>query len=222
MIGTSPVRSDAYDKVTGRTVFGSDVKVSGAIWGKILRSVHPHARILSIDVSEASKLSGVLAVITADDFPEIGPEPIDMASDFVDPVYARQNIMAGPKVMYVGHAVAAVAAIDRETAAKAVCLINVEYEPLEAVLDVDAATSTEAPILIEDLVTNHIGEEKRHTNTAWHFRYEHGEPEEGFSRSSLIVERKFKSTTIPQGYVEPHNAIAHWDESGHIHIWTST
>ena len=184
--------------------------------------MHAHARILSIDASEARKLPGVLAVITADDFPEIGPEPIDMASDFVNPVYARQNIMAGPKVMYVGHAMAAVAAIDRETATTAVNLINVQYEPLEAVLDVDAATSPDAPILIESLVADHIGEEVAHTNIAWHFRYEHGDPEEQFARSSLIVERKFRTTTIHQGYVEPHNAIAHWDESGRIHIWTST
>jgi xanthine dehydrogenase molybdenum-binding subunit len=166
VIGTSPIRSDAYDKVTGKAVFGSDVKVPGGVWGDILRSEHSHARILSIDVSEASKLPGVLAVITGDDFPEIGPEPIDMASDFVDPVYARENIMAGPKVMCVGHPVAAVAAVDRHTAAEAVKLIKVEYEPLEVVLDLDAATSPGAPILIEDLVADHIAEVKKDTRTS--------------------------------------------------------
>jgi CO/xanthine dehydrogenase Mo-binding subunit len=140
VIGTSPIRMDAYDKVTGKAIFGADVKVPGAIWGEILRSPHPHARIRSINAAKALELEGVLAVVTHDDFPPIGPEPIDMASDFVNPVYARQNILAGPKAMYIGHAVAAVAAVDKLTAQRASELIDVDYELLPAVLDVSSAS----------------------------------------------------------------------------------
>lgn len=208
--------------MTGRAIFASDVKVPGVIWGEILRSEHAHARILSINASEARELPGVLAVITADDFPEIGPERIDMASDFVNPVYARQNIMAGPKAMYVGHAIAAVAAVDKLTAEAAIDLIDVEYEPLDAVFDVDTAVSDGAPILIEHNVADHLGEEVSNTNIAWHFRYEHGKVNEAFDRSSMVIERVFKSSTIHQAYVEPHVATALWDESDHIQLWTST
>jgi len=222
VIGSSPIRSDGYDKVTGRAIYGSDVKIPGTIWGEILRSKHAHARILSINTAAAEKLPGVFSVITGNDFPDIGPKPIDMASDDVPAEYASQNIMATKKAMYVGHAIAAVAAVDKDTALHAISLIDVEYEQLKAVFDVDSAVAPDAPLLIESHVADHVGEEVTGTNIAWHFRYEHGDPDENFAKSSLIVERTFKSSTVHQGYVEPHIATALWDESNRIQLWTST
>ena len=116
IVGTSPVKHDGIDKVTGRAKFGADLYLPGMLVGKILRSPHPHARIKSIDISAAEKLPGVKAVITAKDFPEqkfeyIGPERV--AVNFW---HVTRNIMAREKTLYEGHAVAAVAAIDAATA----------------------------------------------------------------------------------------------------------
>src|SRR3989337_3283284 len=127
VIGKSVPKIDARDKVTGRAKYTGDLKVTGMLIGKILRSPHAHARILSIDTSKAEKLPGVEVVITAKDVP----------STFygISPARYDETILAIEKVLQVGDKVAAVAALDEETAVKALSLIDVEYEVLPAVLD---------------------------------------------------------------------------------------
>ena len=138
-VGTRPIRPDGVPKVTGKAMYAADYTMSGALIGKILRSPHAHARIRSINTSKAEKLPGVKAVITAKDFPEqkfeyIGPERV--AVNFW---HVTRNVMAREKVLYEGHAVAAVAAASKAIADEALALIAVDYEVLPHVIDVDEA-----------------------------------------------------------------------------------
>ena len=137
VIGKSVPKIDAREKVTGKARYTGDLKVPGMLIGKILRSPHAHARILSIDTSKAEKLPGVEAVITAKDVP----------STFygISPARYDETILAIDKVIQVGDKVAAVAAVDEETAVKALALINVEYEVLPAVLDPLKAMDEDQP-----------------------------------------------------------------------------
>ena len=111
VIGSRPLRPDGVDKVTGRALYGADVKLPGMLHGKVLRSPHAHARILSIDLSAARALPGVRAVVTAQDLPSIGDQMADLGESTVNLRYVSNNILAHDKVLYYGHAVAAVAAM---------------------------------------------------------------------------------------------------------------
>ncbi len=222
VVGTTPIRHDGLEKVTGRAVYGGDVKVPGTIWGEILRSPHAHARIKSIDTSAAEAAPGVYAVATNADFPTPKEGEIDTGEDVVNFERDTQNLLARDKVLYKGHAIAAVAAVDRNTALEATKLIKVEYEKLTPVRNVDEAMAGNAPILLENLVGDHLGEEVGNTNVARHFRHEFGDVEKGFADSDLVVERTFTLQMVHQGYIEPHNATAIWDESGHVTAWSST
>jgi CO/xanthine dehydrogenase Mo-binding subunit len=128
VIGTRPPRYDAAAKVAGRAIYGPDVKLPGALQGKVLRSPHAHARIRSIDTSRAEALPGVYAVVTARDLPSAG--------DDTERQHALDNTLASNKVLYVGHPVAAVAATDAQIAEQAARLIEVDYEVLPATVDV--------------------------------------------------------------------------------------
>src|SRR3979490_271047 len=143
VVGTSPVKHDGIDKVTGRAKFCADLFLPGMLVGKILRSPHAHARIKSIDVSAAMRLPGVKAVVTRDDFPDLKPGTIggDMS----------RNAMAREKALYDGHPVAAVAATSESIAKQALKLIKVEYEVLPHVIDPVDAMKPDAPILHDPL-----------------------------------------------------------------------
>ncbi len=222
VIGTRPIRHDGLEKVTGRAVYGADVKLPGLAWGELVRSPHAHARVKKIDVSAALKIPGVLAVVTHEDFPSALAKDIDIGEDVVNFRRASANIMASGKVLYKGHPVAAVAAVDRNTAQEACRAIKVEYAPLQPVMTVDEATAQGAPVLHDDLVGDHLGEKVPNTNIARHFRHEFGDPERGFAQSSLVVDREFSLSMVHQGYIEPNNATALWDEDGRLTIWSST
>ena len=220
VIGTRPVRHDGVDKVTGRAVYGADVKVPGLIWGEVLRSTEVHAKIKSIDTSDAEKFPGVIAVMTHDDLATPGRDTTRNGLNDVDREFF--NIMAKDKVMYKGHVVAAVAAIDRNTAQEAVRKIKVVYEKLQPVTNVDDAIAKNAPILLEDLIGDHLGEEVKNTNIATHFRHEFGNVEEGFESADLIVDKEVSLQMVHQGYIEPHNATAIWNEDDKVTVWSST
>ena len=220
VIGTRPVRHDGVDKVTGRAVYGADVKVPGQIWGEVLRSTEVHAKIKSIDTSDAEKFPGVIAVMTHDDLATPGRDTTRNGLNDVDREFF--NIMAKDKVMYIGHVVAAVAAIDRNTAQEAVRKIKVVYEKLQPVTNVDDAIAKNAPILLEDLIGDHLGEEVKNTNIATHFRHEFGNVEEGFESADLIVDKEVSLQMVHQGYIEPHNATAIWNEDDKVTVWSST
>jgi xanthine dehydrogenase molybdenum-binding subunit len=224
VIGTRPVRHDGVDKVTGRAQYGADVQLTGLLHGATVRSPHAHARILSIDVSQAIALPGVRAVITRDDLidPMHGIE--ELGEGAVDVAHLSRNVLAREKALYRGHVVAAVAADDVHIAEEAARLIRVEYEPLPPVLWVLDAMRDDAPVLLPDLRTQSIAGQKgnRQTNIARHYRYEKGNVAEGFKQAKVVIERTFDTATVHQGYIEPHNATAFWNADGHVTVWTST
>jgi len=161
VVGTDPIRHDGYDKVTGRAIYGADVKMPGLIWGSVLRSPHAHAVIKSIDTSSAEKMDGVFAVMTAKDFPSKDNKFGDIGEGTENLKWAQDNILASDKIHYKGQAVAAVAARDRNTADEAASKIKVVYEVLESVTNVEDATKKDAPILFKDLNGNHLGKKSK-------------------------------------------------------------
>src|SRR5579863_10103729 len=156
VVGTRPVRPDGVDKVTGRAMFGADMVMPGMLWGKVKRSPHAHARIVSIDASKALKLPGVKAVVTADDFPDIPSEEAFVGEGPMNFRDLSRNCIARGKALYEGHAVAAVAATSEAIATAALDLIEVEYEVLPHVIDVEAAMAPDAPLLHDDLFTQGV------------------------------------------------------------------
>ena len=222
VIGTNPIRHDGYDKVTGRAVYGADIKLPGLIWASIVRSPHAHAVIKNIDTSAAEKVDGVFAVMTGKDLPHLADSWIDHGEGTENIAWSSENILATKKTLYKGHAVAAVAARDRYVADYAASKIKVEYDVLDSVTNVEDATKDGAPILLEDLVGDHIGKKVKNTNIASITRHEFGDPDKAFNDAEHVVERTFTLQMVHQGYIEPHNATAVWDEEDRIKIWTST
>ena len=223
VVGTRPIRHDGADKVTGRALYGADVQMAGLLYGHILRSPHAHARIRRIDTTKAEKLPGVKAVLTAADFPQVPDRLVDLGDGDTPLSYARGNVLASGKVLYRGHAVAAVAATSVHIAEEAAGLIEVDYEVLPCVLTAPEAMREGAPIIHEDLKTKEFGESTgRVSNVAEHFRHVMGDIEAGFAEAEVVVEREFHTATVHQGYIEPHNATALWNTDGRILIWCST
>jgi CO/xanthine dehydrogenase Mo-binding subunit len=226
VIGTRPVRHDGVDKVTGRARYGADVAMPGLLTGAVVRSPHAHARILSIDVSAALALPGVHAVVTHADLPKVGSRLADLGEGMFDLRDLARNVLAADKVLYRGHAVAAVAAENLHVALEAASLVHVEYEPLPPVLDVREAVRDGAPILHDDLRTKGFAEvdeaADRPTNVAKKFLHEKGDVAAGFAEATVVVEREFTTATVHQGYIEPHTATALWNADGQLTVWTST
>jgi xanthine dehydrogenase molybdenum-binding subunit len=223
VVGTRPVRHDGADKVTGRALYGADVTMAGLLYGAILRSPHAHARIRSIDTRRAESLPGVKAIITARELPESGDRMVDLGEGETPLKYIRGNVLASGKALYRGHAIAAVAATGPHIAEEAARLIEVDYEVLPCALTAPEAMKDGAPLLHEDLRTEEFGQQtERASNIAVHIRHELGNLEQGFSQADIIVEREFNTATVHQGYIEPHNATALWNQDGRVHIWCST
>src|SRR5882724_2969199 len=146
VVGTRPIRPDGVEKVTGRANFGAHRAVPGMLYRNITRTPHAHARILGINADKALALAGVKAVVTAADFPEIRSEEAFVGEGPMNFRDLSRNVMARGKVLYEGHAVAAVTALSPAIAAEAVELIEVEYEELPHVIDVEAAMAEHAPL----------------------------------------------------------------------------
>ena len=132
------------------------------------------------------------------------------------------RVMAGPKAVYRGHPVAAVAATSLNLAQEAVDLIEVEYEKLQPILGITEAMSPDSEIIHPDFRGDHLGESVGNTNVSTHLRYVAGDTEKGFEESEVVVEREVELATVHQGYIEPHSGTALWDESGRVNVWTST
>jgi CO/xanthine dehydrogenase Mo-binding subunit len=223
VLGTRPIRHDGVDKVTGRALYGADFQMAGALEGAILRSPHAHARILKIDTRKAEAFPGVKAVVTAADFPQTPDRIVDLGEGDTPLSYIRGNILASKKALYKGHAVAAVAAINAHIALEAASLIEVGYEVLPCVLTAPDAMREDAPLLHPDLETTEFGQRTgRASNVAEHFRHVLGDVEKGFAEADHVLEREFHTATVHQGYIEPHNSTALWNQDGRVLIWTST
>jgi xanthine dehydrogenase molybdenum-binding subunit len=225
VVGTSPIRHDGVDKVTGRAVYGGDFYLPGMLYGKVLRSPHAHAKIKSIDYSEALKLHGVRAIVTAKDLPGVDNDILREGGE--GGIWAlkdvRGNVLAGAKALYRGQSVAAVAADSLAIAEDALELIKVEYEPLPSVLKVRDAMKSGAPILHDDLFTNELGKAAdKPSNIASHQQFKQGDVEAAFKKADVIIEREFETASVHQGYIEPHNSTSRWEPDGRLTIWCST
>ena len=206
-IGQRPIRHDGFDKVTGKAQFGADVTLPRALHGEMLRSSYAHARIKAIDTSKAMALDGVYAVVTAADFPRL---PFGGMGNI-----ARDNL-AHEKVLYHGHGVAAVAASTRAIARAAVDLIEVDYEPLPPVMNLDDALKGD--VLLHD----EFEENGRLSNIYERQVNEIGDVDAGFAQADVIIERSFATPTIHQGYIEPSACLASYDEGAQSAVWTTT
>ena len=234
VVGTRPIRHDGAEKVTGRARYSADINLPGMLFAKVLRSPHAHARIKNIDTSKAEAMSGVKAVITSAEMPQPnGILSIVGESAMVNPKFLSNNCLATDKALYKGHAIAAVAATSIHIAEQALELIAVDYEVLPFVTDLLDAMKDDAPVLHERLanVTNpnirpgglrDEGDGTKSTNIANHFFFEQGDIEQGFKEADVIVEREFRTSSVHQGYIEPHSATADWGPDGNLTVWCSS
>ena len=223
VIGTRPIRHDGVDKVTGRAIYGADFQITGLLHGRVLRSPHAHAKILSIDTSRAEALPGVKGIVTADDLPAAEDKMADLGEGAVSLKYLCDNILASDKALYRGHAIAAVAATSPHIAEEACQLIDVEYEVLTPVMEVRQAMESDAPLLHEGLKTSSLGEtSEESSNVASHIQHKKGDIDKGFADADIVIEREFVTGTVHQGYIEPHNATAHYNQDGQLTVWCST
>ncbi|MDZ4341019.1 MAG: xanthine dehydrogenase family protein molybdopterin-binding subunit [Candidatus Binatia bacterium] len=215
IIGAPVLRAEGPDKVAGRSIYAADINLPGQLWGKILRSPHPHARIRHIDASKARKVPGVKAVVTGQDIP----------GRFVGKNFRDMPVLCWDVVRFVGDRVAAVAAETTEAAEEALGLINVEYEELPAVFDPLEAMQPSAPRIHED-VASYDGAPKQRlaldvhnglTRLAWR----KGNPEQGFDEADLVLEHVFRIPARHQGYIEPHAGTVAIDPDGRIQVWMS-
>jgi CO/xanthine dehydrogenase Mo-binding subunit len=211
-IGTRPNRPDGLDKVTGRAKYGADFNAPNMLHAAVLRSPHAHARIIKIDTSKAEALSGVKAFVTRADFPT-GLK----GEDF----YLQENTIAGDRVLYDGHAVAAIAATSALVAKDAIKLIEVEYEILPHVTDVDEAMRPDAPVIREG-AQDHTVPEGSPSNIVSYMDFGHGDLETGFSDADLIMENTYKTEAAHQGYIEPHACVGQLGQDGKGEMWICT
>ena len=234
VVGSRPIRHDGTDKVTGRAQYSADIQLPGLLHAKILRSPHAHAKIKSIDASRALSLSGVKAVVTSADFPQLSGKLADLGEGAqINLKFLSNNCLAADKALYRGHAVAAVAATSPHIAEQALEMIDVEYEVLPAVTNVLDAMKEDAPLLHERLMTvakpalqpgglRSEDDPGKGSNIANNFVFELGDLESGFKQADVIVEREYNTATVHQGYIEPHSATAMWNADGNLTIWCSS
>jgi len=204
VVGKRIPHKDAVGKVKGSAIFTDDIKSKGMLHGKILRSPLPHAKIINIDVSKAHKLIGVKAIVTAED---------TLREKFsISPTWADKMVLEDQKVRYVGDEIAAVAAVDEDTAQEALDLIQVDFGELRGVFDPVEAMKPGAPI-IHDSVENNLSK-------AIHL--ECGNVEEGFASADLILEDTFSTQAQSHCSLETHCCAAAYAPNGEITIWVST
>jgi CO/xanthine dehydrogenase Mo-binding subunit len=223
VVGTRPIRPDGVDKVTGRAMFGADMVLPGMLWGKVKRSPHAHARIVSIDASKALKLPGVRAVVTAADFPDIPSEEAFVGEGPMNFRDLSRNCMARDKALYEGHAVAAVAAISQAICDEALELIDVKYEVLPYVIDVEAAMVDGAPVLHDDLFTGGVDPKPtKPSNIAKRVYFHKGNAEAGFKDAAVIAEGRYTTEPVHQAYIEPHACLCSYGADGQSTIFSSS
>src|SRR5216684_2632036 len=223
VVGTRPIRPDGVDKVIGRATFGADMVMPGMLWGKIKRSPHAHARIVAIKTDKAQALPGVKAVVTAADFPEIASEEAFVGEGPMNFRDLSYNCMARGKVLYDGHAVAAVAATSPSIAEEALDLIEVQYEVLPYVIDVEDAMKPDAPVLHDDLFTQGVDPKPaKPSNTAKRITFAKGDIAAGWKEAEVTIERRYTSQAVHQSYIEPHACIVSTGADNQCTIFSSS
>lgn len=216
IIGAPVGRVEGAEKVSGQAVYGADVHFRDTLWGKILRSPYPHARILRIDTSKASQVPGVKAIVTGKD------EPDHYQGKSIRDI----PVLCWDKVRYVGDKVAAIAAESREAAEEAIDLIVVEYEELPAVFDVLEAMKPGAPILHDD-APSYDGAPAdimagAGSNVLNKLTWGKGDIEKGFAEADVVLEHTFRIPIHHQGYLEPQSFMVKINDDGSVDGWAST
>jgi 4-hydroxybenzoyl-CoA reductase alpha subunit len=202
IVGKRTPRVDGLPKVTGEAIYDSDLQIPGMLHGRVLRSPHAHARILHIDTTKATRLSGVKGVVTSENTPKV---------QYGTMVY-DEHVLAVDKVRYVGDEVAAVAAIDEDTAEEALELIRVDYEILPAVFDSQEAVKPGAPVIHSESPSNVAGR----------FHVERGDVESGFRDADVVLEKRFFYPSVTQGFMGTTGSVASFDSSGRLTMWLSS
>jgi len=193
-------RRDSLSQVLGQLKYIDDLSFPGMLFAGILRSEHPHARIRSVDTSEAETMPGVLATLTARDIPV----------NAFGPTLKDQPLLAGEKVRHRGDGVAAVAAVSEQAAADALCKIKVEYEPLPAVFDPLEAMGEGAPKVHDP-----------NSNICIRHRIHKGNVEKALAQAHLVVEERYTTQMVEHAHIEPHAAIVSWDACGRVTVWAT-
>jgi CO/xanthine dehydrogenase Mo-binding subunit len=213
IVDTDVRRLDAPEKVTGHAVYAADLNLPGMLIGRILRSSVPHARIKKIHCDRALSIPGVAAVITAGDFPDAT----------IGLLIQDETVMARDKIRYIGEPVAAVAAVDAETAMRALALIELELDELPAVFDFAHSIDEKAPLIHEHfkaypsrMPTNGTG------NICLNPTIKKGNLEQGFAESDEIFEDTYTVPVVHHAAIEPRAVVADVDVNGRVHVWCST
>lgn len=212
-VGRPLGRIEGPDKVGGKTLYTADVKLSGMIWGRCLRSPYPHAKILRIDTGRAKRLRGVRAVLTGEDLPGLR----------VGLSLQDNPVLALGKVRFAGEKVAAVAADEPEIAEEALSLIEVDYEELPALLDPVKAMEPGAVLIHEELGSYKGAEHSpRHLPNVFALQnWSAGDVAQGFAQADLVLEHTFRTQLTHQAYIEPHAAVVAVDGSGRVQVWAT-
>ena len=213
VLGQNHIRVDSLEKVTGQATYASDVYLPDMLMCKLLTSPRSHARILSIDVSEAQKAPGVRAVIIGADFPD---------AYFGSGAVKDRRIMARDEVFYIGEPVAAVAADDELSAAEAVKLIRVEYEDLEPVIDPLMAIKEDATVVHPDLPNFEGFGFSLGGNNCTMLDADRGDIDQAFQAADYVFEESYRSQAINQGFLEPMACVTNWEANGRLTVWAST
>lgn len=212
LVGTRPDRPDGLDKVTGRARYGADFSMPGMLWGAVVRSPHAHAKIVKIDTSKAEALTGVKAIVTRADF------PTGLTGDSWE---LQENTIAGEKALYDGHAVAAVAATSKLVAEEAARLVEVTYEVLPHVIDVDDAIKPDAPAIRAGSADATVPEGSP-PNVVSYLEFGRGDVEAGFAEADLVMERTYKTEATHQGYIEPQACVGQMGADNKGEMWVTT
>ena len=225
IVGRGVQRVDSAERLIGAAVFGADHTTKGTLYAKLVRSPYANARILSIDVSRAVAMPGVRAVVTSADFPYIAMTNQAVGGEItMTPRDQRRMQMAEDRIFYHWQAVAAIAADDATIAEEAAALVEVEYEPIEPVVEVERAVRPDSSLVHDDLYTWEFagGPSDKASNIARRVELSRGDVEQGFAESDIVIERTFRGGTVHQGYLEPQACTVDVGDDGHLTVYSSS
>ncbi|HXD09684.1 MAG TPA: molybdopterin cofactor-binding domain-containing protein, partial [Anaerolineales bacterium] len=218
-VGKPEKKVDAVKLVQGKPAFTADMDIRGMLYARVLRSPHAHARIKNIDASKARELKGVAAVLTWQDIPRVVYSTAGQSDPIPGPLDA---FSLDNKVRFVGDRVAMVAAESPEIAERALGLIDVEYEILDAILDSRDSMKPEAIKIHDELEFVNFADSNPEKNLAAHIRIDIGDVEKGFKEADEIFEAEYEVPKVQQAHIEPHVCVTYWDEDDRLVIRTST
>jgi CO/xanthine dehydrogenase Mo-binding subunit len=220
VVGQPVPRIDAFEKVTGRARYVTDLVLPGMAHARVLRSPHPHARVVRVDVARARAHPGVFAAMAGSD--------LSWCQPYFGPAFRDRPVLAIGVARYEGEPVAAVAAVDELTATEALDVIDVDYEALPAAMTLEEALRPGAPLVhTGEALAGHFADlatlrPERGTNVCHRFSYQRGDAVAALGRAHLVLEDSFRFPRVQHYAMEPNAAVAAWDETGTLTVWAAT